>query len=383
MNDYLSRERVGKLLQELVRIPSENPILVPGRPDGEAAVAKYALGWLRAARVDAWLEEAAPGRPNVVGRVGSGAGPTLVLCGHTDTVAGAGMSIPPFEPTVDGSRVYGRGAYDMKCGVAAAMAAVAALRDAPLAGSVLLALVVDEEYASAGAEHFVANHAADACILTEPTEGRLIVAHKGFVWAELTTTGRAAHGSLWDEGISAIGRMAAVIAELELHDREDLRRRTHPLVGPASLHCSLIEGGSGISTYAAECRLKVERRTLPGEEAPQVLRELADVAARPGERVELKGILDRPAMACDPDADVVRVLRDVLTETSTGAPVETGVAYWTDAALFAAAGIPAINYGPSGTGAHAAVEWVDLDSVVECAKVLAESARRFCVEARS
>jgi acetylornithine deacetylase len=271
----------------------------------------------------------------------------------------------------------------MKCGVAAAMAAVAALRDAPLAGSVLLALVVDEEYASAGAEHFVANHAADACILTEPTEGRLIVAHKGFVWAELTTTGRAAHGSRWDEGISAIGRMAAVIAELELHDREDLRRRTHPLVGPASLHCSLIEGGSGISTYAAECRLKVERRTLPGEEAPQVLRELADVAARPGERVELKGILDRPAMACDPDADVVRVLRDVLTETSTGAPVETGVAYWTDAALFAAAGIPAINYGPSGTGAHAAVEWVDLDSVVECAKVLAESARRFCVEARS
>jgi len=380
MSDFLARDRIVELLQGLVRIPSANPTLVPDRPDGEAAVARFAHEWLEQAGLEVWLEEAEPGRPNVVGRVGDGSGPVLVLCGHIDTVAGSGMEIPPFEPTVDGSRLYGRGSYDMKCGVAAAMAATAAVRDEGLPGSVLLALVVDEEYASLGASHFVAHHTADGCILTEPTEGAMVVAHKGFVWAELSTDGLAAHGSRWDEGVSAIGRMAPVIAELERHDREELRQRTHPRVGPASLHCSLIEGGSGISTYAAECRLKVERRTLPGEDADEVLTEIAAVAARSGQRVAVEAILDRPPMECDADAAVVRVLRSVLADTAGGPPPVTGVEYWTDAALFTAAGIPALNYGPSGTGAHAAVEWVDIDSVVDCARVLAESARRFCSE---
>jgi len=378
MSDFLSRERVVDLLRDLVRIPSVNPTLAPDQPDGEGAVARFARDWLEAAGVEAWLEEAAPGRPNVVGRVGNGTGPVLVLCGHIDTVDGAGMDIPSFEPTVDGPRLFGRGSYDMKGGVAAAMAATAALRHDGVRGSVLLALVVDEEYASQGASHFVDRHTADGCILTEPTEGDLVVAHKGFVWAGLTTDGTAAHGSRWDEGVSAIGRMAPVIAELERHDRDELRARTHPRVGPASLHCSLIEGGSGISTYAAECHLKVERRTLPGEDADDVLAEIAAVAARSGQRVEVEAILDRPPMECETDAAVVRAVRSAVAGSRGTPPRECGVEYWTDAALFAAAGIPAVNYGPAGTGAHAAVEWVDIESVVDCARILAETARRFC-----
>lgn len=379
MNECLSRDRILDLIQELVRIPSVNPTLEPERSDGEAAIAEFARAWLEQAGVDAWLEEVAPERPNVVARVGKGDGPVLVLCGHLDTVSGSGMEIEPFEPAIDGSRVYGRGSYDMKCGVAAAMSAAAALREEDLRGALMLALVVDEEYSSLGASHFVSNHTADGCILTEPTEGAIVVAHKGFVWAELSTEGVAAHGSRWDEGVSAIGRMGRVIVELERHDREELRGRVHPLVGPASLHCALIDGGSGISTYADECRLKLERRTLPGEHVDEVLAEIAAVAARSGERVTVEPILDRAPTDCDRNAAVVRTLREVLGQSGSDA-LETGVEYWTDAALFADAGIPAINYGPSGTGAHAAVEWVDIDSVVECASVLAETARRFCSE---
>ena len=377
MSEYLTRDSVLGLLRELVRIPSVNPTLAPDCPEGEAAVAEFARQWLEEAGVEAWLEEAAPGRPNVVARVGSGSGPVLVLCGHIDTVSGSGMEIPPFEAGVEGPRLYGRGSYDMKCGVAAAMAACAAVRNANPAGTLMVALVVDEEYASLGASHFVDSHDADGCILTEPTEGAVVLAHKGFVWAELTTKGVAAHGSRWDDGVSAIGRMARVIVELERHDRDELRQRVHPLVGPASLHCSLIEGGSGISTYAAECRAKVERRTLPGESADEVLVEIEAVAARSGEQVEVHPILDRPPTECDPGAAVVSTVREVISERGS-TPTEMGVEYWTDAALFAAAGVPAINYGPSGTGAHAAIEWVDIDSVVECARVLAETARRFC-----
>ncbi len=374
----LPRARLLALLQDLIRIPSLNPILVPARPAGEAAVAEFARHWLRDAGVDAWLEEAAPGRPNVVAQVGGDNGPTLVLCAHLDTVDASGMSIPPFEPRLEGDRVYGRGAYDMKGGVAASMAAIAAMAGEPPAGRVMLALVADEEDSSLGATHFTRHHAADGCIVTEPTEERLVVAHKGFVWFEMTTRGRAAHGSRWAVGVSAIGRMATVIRALEDHDRVELRGRTHPLVGPASLHCALIEGGSGISTYAAECRMQVERRTVPGEAAGDVARELAEVAARADPEVEVRMKFARDPMECDADAAVVRAIRGALADHGGSLPADTGVAFWTDAAIFAAAGIPAVNFGPVGEGAHAAVEWVDLASVERCARILTDAARRFC-----
>lgn len=376
--DPLAPAAVLDLLQQLVRCPSVNPTLVPDEGHGEAAIAALARDWLAARGVRAWLEEAAPGRPNAVAEVGDAGGPTLVLCAHLDTVGTAGMTIPPFEPRVEGRRVYGRGSYDMKGGATAAIAAVAALVGTDLRGGVLLALVADEEDASVGASAFLQHHRADGCVLTEPSDGKLILAHKGFVWAELVTRGRAAHGSRWELGVSAIGKMARVVVELERFDQEDLRRRAHPLLGPASMHCGLIQGGVGLSTYAPECRLKVERRTLPGEMPAQVQRELEDAARRAGEDAEVRLLLDRPPLVCDREAPVVRHLREAVAAITGVVPTEAGVPYWMDAALFAAAGVPAANYGPSGAGAHEAVEWVDLDSVVTCARVLAEAARRFC-----
>jgi acetylornithine deacetylase len=376
--DPLSRDAVQEVLARLVRIPSVNPALAPGEGTGEEAVARFAVEWLTARGVRAWLEEAAPGRPNAVAEVGGGDGPTLVLCAHLDTVGTAGMEIPPFEPRVEGGRLYGRGSYDMKGGAAAILAALAALAREGLTGRVLGALVCDEEYASIGASDFVRRHRADACIVTEPSEGRLILAHKGFVWLELVTRGVAAHGSRWDLGVSAIGRMGRIVAALEELDRTELRRRVHPLVGPASLHCALIEGGTGLSTYAAECRLSVERRTLPGETTAQVVAEVEAAVRRAGEEAEVRVLLDRPPLECDRDADIARCVRSAAAAVTGAEPEEAGVAYWMDAAVFAGAGVPTVNYGPAGAGAHAAVEWVEVDSVVTCARVLVEAARAFC-----
>ncbi|CAN5634301.1 ArgE/DapE family deacylase [soil metagenome] len=371
-----SADTVTALLAELIGLDSQNPELVPGAP-GEARIAAHCVEWLQSRGVEAWVEEAGPGRCNAVARVSGGPGPTLALCAHLDTVSIEGM-VDPLTPRVEDGRMYGRGAYDMKAGVAAIMATLAELATSPPAGTVLAALVADEEYASAGAMDFVARYPVDACIVTEPSEERLILAHKGFVWAELETDGIAAHGSRWEEGRSAIGRMGRIIAALEAFDSDVLRRRTHPLLGPASLHCAMIAGGDGWSTYAPHCTLSVERRTLPGELPAAVTAELVQVIADAGETARVRLVLDRPPLECAPDSAIATAVRQAAARVTRTATEDAGVAYWMDAAIFAGAGAATVNYGPAGGGAHGAVEWVDLDSVVRCRDVLTYAVRSFC-----
>ena len=327
-------------------------------------------------------------RSSGAGRAGEDEGPTLVLCAHLDTVGTEGMTIPPFEPRIesraDGDRLYGRGAYDMKGSVAAIMVALARLAspgERLARGRVIAALVADEEHGSLGAFDFVRRHTnpslIDACIVTEPADNQLVLAHKGFAWAEVITTGTAAHGSRWDLGVSAIGKMAPIISALEAFDRDELRRRTHPLVGPASLHCALITGGTGLSTYAPECRLQIERRTLPGETPAQVEAELRQVVARVDRSARVAVTFSRDPSVCNPSDRIVTCVRDAVTQVTGRTPVDGGVAFWMDAAVFSAAGIPTVNYGPTGAGAHAAVEWVDLPSVQRLTNVLVTTATAF------
>jgi len=374
--DPLAAESVLDLLSDLIRIPSVNPAIAPDEAHGEAAIADFACDWLARHGVPAHQEAAAPGRPNVVAEVGSGS-PTLVLCGHLDTVGTAGMTIPPFEPRRENGRIHGRGSFDMKGGVAACMTAAAALVVGAFRGRVLLALVADEEYESVGAADFVRRHRADGCILAEASAGQLVLAHKGFVWADIVTSGRAAHGSRFDLGVSAIARMGRIVAALDRFDSETLRARTNPLVGPASLHCSLIRGGVGLSTYAPECTLSVERRTLPGESADQVAEELRQVIRGAGEEAEVRIRTSRGPLDTPRDGALARAVRESVEAVTGSPPPDAGVPHWMDSAIFADAGIPAVNYGPTGEGAHEAVEWVEADSVVSCARVLAESARRY------
>lgn len=232
--DPLSRAVVLEILQELIRTASVNPTLAPSEGCSEEEVAKVAQQWLAAKGVNSCVERVAPGRHNAVGEVGIDEPPTLVFCAHLDTVGVAGMTIPPFEPKLEGSRVYGCGSYDMKGSAAAVMCAAAALARDSFRGRVLLALVADEEYASIGAQDFVKRHKADACVLTEPSEGRLILCHKGFVWVEIVTKGHAAHGSRWDLGISAIAKMARSLPRSNVLTSRNCARELIPWWDPPS-----------------------------------------------------------------------------------------------------------------------------------------------------
>lgn len=369
------------LLEELVRIDSRNPDLVPGAP-GERIIAEFCVHWLQSRGIDAWIDEVKPGRCNAVGRIGGGAGPTLTLCAHLDTVSIAGMERNGLAPYSESGRLYGRGAYDMKSGVAAIMAALADLAENPPPGTVMAALVCDEEFASIGAADFVSRYRSDACIVTEPSELQLIVAHKGFVWAEIETQGVAAHGSRWQDGASAIAAMGRIVAALDDFDRTVLRtRRHHPLLGPASMHCAMIHGGDGWSTYAPSCVLRVERRTLPGETPALVLDELRDIVARARAEADVREVLSRSPLEAAADSRIAASVREAAEDVMGRAPQGAGVAYWMDAAIFADAGADTVDFGPAGAGAHAAVEWVDVSSVETTRAVLAGAARRYFAQA--
>jgi acetylornithine deacetylase len=358
-----------ELLAALVAIDSVNPDLVPGGA-GEAEIAKFVAGWLREAGLSVELDEAAPGRPSVVAVArGRGGGRSLMLNAHLDTVGVAGMEAP-FEPRIADGRLYGRGAYDMKGSLAAIMLVAAHAVSRGLAGDVVLTAVSDEEYASLGCQSVLKRWRADACVVTEPTALRVCVAHKGFAWARFATRGRAAHGSRRDLGEDAIAAMGPALVGLAQLQRR-LDERPHPLLGPGSIHASLIEGGQELSSYPESCRLQVERRTLPGEGEDVVRAELEAIADVAGATVELT--LVRKPFAVDPGEPIVRA---VLTHA--GATELVGDHPWMDAALTQAAGIPTVVFGPGGEGAHAVVEYADLASVARCAEVLLGVASEFC-----
>jgi acetylornithine deacetylase len=368
--------RSEELVAALVGIDSVNPDLVPGGA-GEGEIAAFVAGWLREAGLEVEIVEPAPGRPSVVATArGTGGGRSLMLNAHMDTVGVEGME-QPFEPVVRDGRLYGRGAYDMKASLAACMLAARRLATDGLSGDVIVTAVADEEYASIGVQSVLESHRADAAIVTEPTGLRVCVAHKGFVWAEIETAGRAAHGSRPAEGIDAITRMAPALGRLaELQAALDAAPG-HELVGPGSVHASLIEGGQELSSYPARCRLALERRTQPGESADHFRSECEALIAGI-EGAELRMGLTRPPFAVDPAAQVVRAVSRAA-EAVTGGPAEVyGETYWMDAALTQAAGIPTVVFGPGGWGAHAIDEWVDLASVDACTEVLVEAARNLC-----
>jgi acetylornithine deacetylase len=370
-------ETVTPLLCDLVSIDSVNPDLVAGGA-GEGAIAEYVASWLDDAGLEVAIEEPAPGRPNVLAVArGSGGGRSLILNAHLDTV-GVHEMVEPHVPRVGDGRLYGRGAFDMKSGLAAVMLAAKHAVDAGLAGDVVVTAVSDEEYASIGSQHVVERQFGDACIVAEPTALNVCVAHKGFVWAKLQVFGRAAHGSRPDLGVDAIVGIAPLLEGIRRLD-ERLAETRHPLLGAASVHASTIEGGQELSTYPSLCTLQLERRTLPGEPADAIDRELADLErAAAGLAVSGEILLRREPFSVDPDEPIVRELSRFVEAELGAKPALIGEHGWMDAALFAAAGTPAVIFGPAGGGAHAAAEYVDLASVASCARIVAATAASFC-----
>jgi acetylornithine deacetylase len=378
---HAMRQDLTALVSELVAIDSVNPALVSGGA-GEREIATFIAGWARAAGLKAQVLEETAGRPSVLVRArGSGGGRTLLLCGHIDTVNVEGMT-DPHTLRADGDRLYGRGAYDMKAGVAAALIAAREAARLDLAGDVVVAAVADEEHASLGIQEALRAVQADAAIVTEPTELEIIVAHRGFVWSEVEVSGRAAHGSRPQLGVDAIVKMGPVLTELGALDIA-LAAREHPLLGRGSVHASVIEGGVELSSYPARCVLGLERRTLPGETGADVERELAALLDRcrsaDGELdAEQRTLLVREPFEVSEDAELVGLVRAAATEVLPATPPTGGASYWADAAFIAAAGIPTVMFGPGGEGAHAIEEWVSLSDTEAVARVLTGVASRLC-----
>jgi acetylornithine deacetylase len=299
-----------------------------------------------------------------------------------DTVGVAGMQ-RPHDPVIEGNRLYGRGAYDMKAGLAAIMLATAQAKKLRLRGDVILTAVADEEYASLGTQSIVKQWQADAAIVTEPTALRICIAHKGFIWLEITSQGRAAHGSRPELGNDAIMKMGHILLGLEDLDRSLQATSSHRLLKSGSLHASLIEGGQELSSYPERCTLQVERRTIPGETPEQVEAEIRTLlaqiqAADPTVRASFKTTFVRDPFETVENTPIVQTLARQARALSSSDPEIAGETWWTDAALFASAGIPTVLFGPGGTGAHAVVEWADLEQVQLCADILLATLQEFC-----
>jgi len=374
-------ESVIALLRDLVAIDSVNPSLVAGGR-GEQAIAVRLARELEDAGLEVELTEVEPDRPNVVGVLeGRRPGRTLMFCGHSDTVGVTGMD-RPFAAEVRGDRLYGRGAQDMKGGLAAMVDAArqVAAGGGLDAGRLIVAAVIDEEHASRGADALVARWQADAAVVTEPTGLEVAIAHKGFQWVTVETRGRAAHGSRPLEGRDAIMRMGRVLARLESLDRRLQGQPPHRLLGTPSLHASLVHGGHELSSYPASAWLQFERRTLPNE--PE------DVALR-----EVQAILDALRLEdpeFDADAQLVlgrggyevkeewlpRLMQTAAQSAGITAKL-VGMTFWTDAAVLDRAGIPSIVFGPGGAGLHSPDEYVLLDDVRRCRDALAGLAHAF------
>ncbi|MCA9737223.1 MAG: M20/M25/M40 family metallo-hydrolase [Gemmatimonadetes bacterium] len=374
---------VEDALARYVATPSVNPAFTE-EPSGEAALAALVATDLREAGLEVSIVSVGPGRDSVVGRLrGRGGGRSLMLNAHLDTVGPGGME-QPFEPRREGRRLHGRGAYDMKAGLASCVAAARALAAGPpLAGDVVVTAVADEEHASLGMQAVLETVRTDGAVVTEPTELEVCVAHKGFLWLEVVTHGRAAHGSRFREGVDANLRMGRVLSALDPLEASLRERSPHPLLGPPSMHAGTLHGGAGLSVYADRCVLGLERRTVPGERTDAIVAELQAILDRlavedPDFRADVRVLLERAPFEAQADSSVVAALDASAAAVLAGPRPRQGGSYWMDAAFIQAAGIDTVVFGPAGTGAHADIEWVDLDSVQRHCRVLQDTARAYC-----
>ena len=380
----IDQDYTRETLVRLVQTNSINPTLAPGAP-AEREIAGFIAASLRSLGLQTEHFEPAPGRISVVGRLqGTGGGRSLMLNAHCDTVDVQGMA-EPFSGDIREGKVYGRGAYDMKGSLAACMAAAKALRDAGvrLRGDVLVAAVADEEYGSLGTSDLIKHIKVDGAIVTEPTALEICLAHKGYLWIEVEIAGRAAHGSKFNLGIDANMKMGQFLSKLSALERDLRSRKPHSLVGPPSLHAALLSGGTGLSTYAASSKVQIERRTVPGETEAQAVGEIQTIvnalAAEDSDfHASVRPFFAREPFEVPPTAPIVQALDRAVLKVRGKPAAHVGDTPWMDAALLQAAGVETVVCGATGAGAHADVEWVDFESVVKLAEILAEAAIDYC-----
>lgn len=373
---------VIQTLQDLVKINSVNPFLEPSGK-GEREIGTYIHNCLLSLGFDSEIFNLGNNQVNVICRwEGTGNGKTLAMNAHMDTVGIEGMT-EPFVGRIEGNQLFGRGAYDMK-GSIAAMLGVAkqfATNKPSISGDLILTFVADEEYESVGTQELLKNFKADACIVTEPTDLKICLGHRGFGVYEITTFGKIAHGGLHREGVDANMMMGRVLHALDKLSIALSRTKTNPLCGEASLHVPIIQGGQSLFIYAGECKINVERRTIPGESKNDVYTELQGILDQLSNEdtkfsASLKNLIWRNPYEVKADAPIVKSLQRQMPKNSINDFI--GHTWWEDSGLFGEAGIETVIIGPRGGGIHQPIEWVELDSVVELSKILYNTALDFC-----
>lgn len=367
--------RLTDLLREVVGINSVSSTLTTG--PGERELTEWLVAWFQERHIETVLLPADDGRFNVVAHIkGRGEDAPLMLNAHMDTVGTEEMD-DPFVLRVDGDKLWGRGAFDMKCAIAIMLAVAEQGLETPPRRDLWLTFVSDEEDISRGADALVRDWLPtlktppSACIVLEPTEEFIGVAHRGFAWCDVTVEGKAAHGSLYDVGIDAIMPLGAAIQELHAIEQEYAATPADPILGRASLHAGTVQGGSAWSIYPAHARLTWERRTLPDENEATLLAQIERVV-QAAQRVNpsvVRGTLTftRQAFRTPDEAPIVRALQHHLPDTPL-----VGLPFWTDGAIFSSAGLPTVIFGPKGEGAHTPHEWVSLASMVRVYQTISQ-----------
>ena len=376
-----STDPIIATLQEVVAIPSVNPGL-PGGTDGERGMADYLTRFFADAGIACERWDALPGRPNVVATL-PGRDPSravLFEC-HMDTATAEGMTIDPFQPVVKDGKVFGRGSSDTKAGGVAMLHAMLRIvrSGEPPPISVMYAGVVDEEYRMRGAAALADSLTARGtrivgAVVAEPTELRIVRAHKGVVRAVVEVHGSAAHSSKPHLGVNAIGAAARLITAFDEEVAGGFAGRDDGVTGAPTHNIGTIRGGLQVNFVPAHCRFELDRRVVPGEDFGSVLEPYRGIAARvaaehPGSAVDITEDLSIEPMETPTDAAIL-VGATAAVRATTGRARVGGEPYGTDAAKLSAAGIPAIVLGPGSIDqAHAAVEWVDCDQVLQAADI--------------
>ena len=365
-------------LAECVRTDTTNP---PGNEERMTALLARCLG-REGLTVD--VQPLSSGRANLLARFsGTGGGPSLVLSGHTDTVppGGGPWNHPPWAAEREGDRLYGRGASDMKSGLAAMAMALLLLRRAgtPLRGDLLLAASAGEEVDCLGARAFVEAgvlRGAGAIVVGEPTGGDVAIAHKGALWLRLVTRGRTAHGAMPEEGINALLRMHEVIARLR---SVRLPPDRHPLLGPATMSINTIHAGQSTNVVPDRCDLGIDIRTVSDRGHEAIERDIVTTVAEFGFPVEVEVLARRPPVETDPASPIVRQALELAAAQGTGPPKPVGLAYFTDASVYQEAlRVPVIIYGPGEASlCHQPDEWVSLAKYLNAVRFYVALARRY------
>jgi acetylornithine deacetylase len=355
--------RTEQLLAELIALPSVNPAFLPPRhPNaGEKSVADFLAATAARAGLEIEFQKVLPGRANVIARLlpKNKIQRTILLAPHLDTVGADGTQ---FIPQRNNGCLHGRGACDTKGSVAAMLAALCELANAksrPLETEIVFAGLIDEEHAQAGSRALVQNKfKADLAIVGEPTKLQVVTAHKGSLWLELTTHGRAAHGATPHLGKNAVHEMARIVIVLETVYAAQLKRRTHKLLGTGTVNVGKISGGTQPNIVPDSCTISIDRRTLPGETENSVRHEIALLLKAKKLSAKFSNAKLAPALPLEIDFQlplVQKFLRAANQKKSLG------VDYFCDAAVLSAGGIPSVVFGPGDIAqAHTADEWISL-----------------------